>query len=75
MYFDPFLIIIVGLILCLIILFIIFFTQRYIQNEGQKSGFTKKEIEKWQFKAVLYGSLFGLYLFKKEISKNHISKI
>ena len=63
-----------GIIICLITLLIVFYTQRYIKEEGLKAGFSKKEIEKWQFKAILFGSLFGFLGFKKELNKRNRQK-
>lgn len=61
-------------ILLVITFFLIIFTQNYIQQEGQKVGLCKKEIKKWQFKAVLFGCIFGLLYFKKTLNKKNKRK-
>ena len=59
--------IILSIILCILILGIYRFTDRYIESEGKRAGLDDKEISRWKFKAVLFGCLPGLLLFRRSI--------
>lgn len=65
---------ILALVVCVLALAAIFYVPNYIQKEGIKAGLTKEEIEKWQTKAVLYGGLFVIYFFKKELKRRANNK-
>ncbi|MDO8610521.1 MAG: hypothetical protein Q7R95_08295 [bacterium] len=60
---------IVSIICLLLVLLLYIYTPMYIQKEGTKAGLDEETINKWKTKAILFGCLFVLILFKRYISK------